>query len=333
MCVFVILFSLAVFVQAKKLASLVELLNPDAMVIGNNRLYITEGTSIYIYSLGDFRLVKKFGKEGEGPQEFKIVPFSRLLAFPYNDKIYISSYARLSIFSRDGDFITEFKTIPFTNNRPFRDIFVGTASGRGEAGQNVVTIYLFNEKFVKLKELYVTDFQVGESFSLDLPINSFEFLPYRDRLYVTAGKEGLVIDVFDEKGSKLSRIKKDYNPLKVTEEFKNKTLEWFKTDLRYKNFWDFMKKRISFKTYFPAINYMFIEDQRIYILTHKKEGGNTECLVMDLKGNELKRVFLPCPDNYGMDYLPRYGFCNGNFYCLVENEDGESWELHMTEIK
>ena len=51
------------FVHAKKIATLEELIKPDIMFIGDDRMYITEGASIYIYSLKDYKLIKKFGKE------------------------------------------------------------------------------------------------------------------------------------------------------------------------------------------------------------------------------------------------------------------------------
>lgn len=336
MSVFVIIIVglLVTAVQAKKVAAFADVLKPDTLTIGNNRIYITEGTTVYIYSLKDFRLVKKFGKEGEGPGEFKIVPFSKMIAHPYNNdgKVYISSFAKLSVYSKDGKFIKETKITPFAVFRPFRDVFLATASTADEKGQTVVAVNLYNETFEKVKELYVSDMQVGQSLTLDFPVNSFAFPSYKDRVYVAAGKEGMVIDVFDKKGRKLYRIKKDYKPIKVTEAYKQEIMDWFKNDPIYKDFWDFMKKRISFKTFYPAILRIFVLDDRIYLLTYKKQGENSECIVMDLQGNEEKRVFLPCPENIGMDYLPKYDFYNRTFYSLVENEDDEVWELHMTEI-
>ena len=211
-------------------------------------------------------------------------------------------------------------------------MFLATASTSDEKGQTVVSVNLYNEGFEKVKELYVSDMQVGASLTLDFPVNSFAFPSYRDRVYVAAGKEGMVIDVFDRKGTKLYRIKKDYKPIMVTEAYKQEILDWFKNDPGYKNFWDFMKKRISFKTVYPAILRIFVADERIYLLTYKKQGENTECIVLDLQGHEEKRVFLPCPESPGMDYLPKYDFYRRAFYSLVENEDDEAWELHVTEI-
>ena len=73
---------------------------------------------------------------------------------------------------------------------------------------------------------------------------------------------------------------------------------------------------------------MSVTDDRIYILTYKKQQENTECLIFDLKGKEQKRVYLPLPQVYGTE-IPIFGILNNCFYYLVENEDEETWELHV----
>ncbi len=69
--VFLFLLLLTSVVYTEKISILKELLQPDGMAIGNGRIYVTEKTSIYIYSLKDFNLIKKFGEKGEGPNEFR----------------------------------------------------------------------------------------------------------------------------------------------------------------------------------------------------------------------------------------------------------------------
>ncbi|NIM15917.1 MAG: hypothetical protein GTO45_28285 [Candidatus Aminicenantes bacterium] len=331
--VFVILFLSTILLQAKKIATLEDIMRPDAMEMGNNRLYITERATIYIYSLEDFRLVKKFGKEGEGPREFRIIPFGPpLAAEPYNDKIYVSSDAKVSVFTKDGEFIKETRAAPFKVFIPFMDKYLTTGVTTDDKKQTVLSVNLYNEKFENVKEVYASDIQVGPSFSWNFPMNSFAFVPYKNRFYLVFGKEGFVIDVFDKTGTKLYRIKKDYKPLKVLEEYKNKTLNWFKNSPNYKQTWDFFKTRISFKTHYPAIRDMDVTDDRIYVLTYKKQNGNSECIIMDLQGKEIKRVFVPCPDMYGMDFYPKYYYYKRAFYTLVENEDDEVWELHRSDV-
>ncbi|MCP4215475.1 MAG: hypothetical protein GY765_12545, partial [bacterium] len=51
-----------------------DLLKPTSLVVADEQIYITDGPSIYIHSAKDFKLINKFGKVGEGPQEFKVHP-------------------------------------------------------------------------------------------------------------------------------------------------------------------------------------------------------------------------------------------------------------------
>lgn len=122
------------------------------------------------------------------------------------------------------------------------------------------------------------------------------------------------------------RITKDYKQLKVPEEYKKRTMKWYKNN--FKQFWSFFKDRISFKNDYPAVQRMVVTDDRIYILTYKKQQENTECIIFDLKGKEQKRVYLPLPQVYGTE-IPIFGILNNCFYYLVENEEEETWELHV----
>jgi hypothetical protein len=60
---------------------------------------------------------------------------------------------------------------------------------------------------------------------------------------------------------------------------------------------------------------------------------------MDLKGNILKKVYLPGvkEPGFGNEVLGRlakfYKIYKNKFYYLHENEDEEEWEVHVTPIK
>jgi hypothetical protein len=332
--VFILLLCLSTFTQAKKVAILQEVSRPDAIAAGNNRLYISEGASVYIYTLKDYHLEKKFGKKGEGPREFNVSPVSApLVVYPYNNKIYISSVAKLSVFTKDGEYIKETKVLPNILCIPIGNGYVGTGTTVDEKNQQVSSVNFYNEKFEKVRELYATDLQIGPSFTISFPFHSSNFISYKDRIYLAAGKEGFVIDVYDANGIKLYRIKKDYQPLKLTAAYKKNTENWFKTHPVYKQVWDALKSRVSYKDYFPAFRDILVSGDRIYVLTYKMQNHDTECIVMDLQGNEQKRVFLPCPRNLGLDLHPKYTTHHRDFYTLVENEEKEAWELHKKEIK
>lgn len=331
--IFLFLILTVIPVQAKKLATLTDIMKPDMIAIGNERIYVSEGPSIFVYLLNDFKPVKKFGKPGEGPQEFRISPFGiPMIIFPLDDRLYVSSDAKLSVFTKDGEFIKESRIYPFSIFIPFGKKYIGSGTTNDDNKQMVLAINLYNEQFEKIKELYVSDMAVGPSAGFNFPQASFVYIPYKDKTYIVSGKEGFAIDAFDANGTKLSRIKKNYKEINVPEEYKNKTLDWFKTNPYYKQYWDYFKARITFKNQFPAIRYMLIADDRIYVLTYEKEKENTLCIILDLQGKELERVFLPFPENIGLDFSRRFDIHNRTLYTFLENDENEAWELHATRI-
>ena len=59
---------------AGQLKELPEIFNPSSISINDQYIYIVQDVNVFVYSLKDFKLVTKFGKAGEGPQEFMKIP-------------------------------------------------------------------------------------------------------------------------------------------------------------------------------------------------------------------------------------------------------------------
>ena len=99
-------------VHAQKIVPFPGLGKPDSITIDDQRLYITDQGTIAVYSLEDFKLKKKFGRQGEGPGEFRILPFDRicLRISLSHDTILVNSVSRLSFFTEEG------KMVPFAES-------------------------------------------------------------------------------------------------------------------------------------------------------------------------------------------------------------------------
>ncbi len=336
---FLLFFMVLLLITAahgKKIAQLVELSRPQLMEVENDKLFVTEGVNIYIYSLKNFSLIKKFGKDGEGPREFKINPFGvgQLLIAVYNNNLYVNSHGKLSYFTLEGEFIKEIKVPPFQVFLPAKDKFAASGMAPGQGNQFLLTVGLYDTNFKQLKELYRSDMTVGPSASFNFPTAIFLYYPYKDRIYVAAGKEGFVIDVFDLQGKRLYRIEKEYKPLKVPENYREQILQWFQKSPRFKQIFDFFKDRISFDSHFPAMQSMIVDNGKIYVLTYRQKNGLTELIIMDLKGKELGRKYVVVVGMAGNFFEPPiHTIDTDNYYTLIENEDEEIWELHRTNLK
>lgn len=319
--------------QAAKLAVLEGVNRPDMLAVSDNYIYITEKTMVHIFSFKNYKPLKSFGSEGEGPGEFKISPFGpAMIVSAARGRLVVNSLAKVSIFNEEGNYIKEFKVPPNQVYLPFGESYVYSGIGKNEEGKAVMSVNLANDKFQKIAELYQTNFVVGAAMKFDFPIDEFVFTTVGDNIYLVAGKQGFVIDVFDKKGQKVSTIKKEYQPLKLSPDYEKKTIHWFKTHPNWKNLYQMFEKRISFKSYYPPVYSIHGYKDRLYVMTHKKKGEDRQCILLDLQGKEIKQVYLPVPEVYGLGELPKFTFHNNAFYILKENEDEEVIELHKIDL-
>ena len=320
----------------KKITVLEEIQKPERFVFGNGYLYILEGTTIHIYGDKDFKYVGKFGKAGEGPKEIKKNPFGGPITIqPYKGKVYVSSMGKVSVFSKEGKYIKETRIDQFDIFIPFGKAFVGISNVpmKEDQSKRVLAVFNADQNFKKGDILYVSDFEVGQNFKWKFPINAFYPVPYDDKLFIIAGKHGFAIDIFDTKGNKINRIFKKMKTPKVPDEYKKKTIQWFKTSPNYKNFWNFMKTRVGFKSHFPPIYAMFVGTNSLFVLTSVTKGDQRECIVMDYNGNEKRRMMLFAPEIYGMDYNFFANVHENYYYWIIENDDDETWELYKEKIE
>lgn len=314
--------------NAVRVVPLPDLVNPRKIAVDDNRLYIAEKIPVYIYSLKDFKLIKKFGKEGEGPREFKS-RITRLEIQP--GYIFINSAGKVSYFTKDGAFIKELRTAaPDLRLKPFGDRFAGERmASENSTLYNVVGIY--DSSLKKIAEVYKQEreVQVGGK-GTKIFAHPMPYYISGDKLLVVTGPD-FVIDVLDKTGKKQYAVTYDYKKIKVTAEDKKRVMNHLETDPETKPYLE-MLKPIIFPGCFPAIRNYYVSGGKVYVLTYKEENGKSEWLVFDIKGKFLKRLFLPYKYMSPVDEYPA-AVKNETLYQLIENEDAEEWELHITAIK
>jgi hypothetical protein len=324
-----------------RIAALPDLNKPEQQIgIDKDRMYVLEGTTIYIYSLKDFKLIKKFGKRGEGPREFMtssvMGPMGALYIDVRDNKLLVKSMGKLSWFTKDGTFVKEMKS-------PFPIMMGALMFGKYVVIQKyeiaVVrhqVLAVLNEKLEAVKEMSRMEdgFQPGKGIMV-LKRNPVHAV-YEDKLFV-AWEEEFEIKVLDSKLKELYTIKHQLEREKVTEDIKKKIIHFFKTSPQTKNFFE-MFKPIRFPRYFPAILGMFATGGKLYVLTFKTlsedevDVQETEILIFDIKGKFLKKVVFPLKM---MDPIMPYPFAihEGTLYQLIEDADEEEWAVHITKIK
>ncbi|MCK4835201.1 MAG: hypothetical protein KAT17_01110 [Candidatus Aminicenantes bacterium] len=317
--------------------ALEELSRPAILIVKYDKVYILEKTTIYIYSLDDFKLIKKFGRAGEGPREFKtnVMGAPMTMSF-YDDKLVVNSLNKISFITVEGEFIKEIKNPLDVLLLQIKDGYVGTGPVPDESNQYFIGFRLFGRDFKERNVLYRSDFSVNNPEKILLPLTTFTYNPvYRDKIYIVSSSTDFIIDVFRAGGTKEYSIKKDSQKIPVPEGYKKGAHEWFQNDARFKPMYESMiKKIIKFRDYFPPIRDIQVVDDTIHVITYKRKNQLWECILLDLKGNEKSRVFIPLDHYIPFTYYPiLYSVYKKNIYTMIEDVEEETWKIHTTEIK
>lgn len=311
--------------KLEKTIPLLDISKPDAIEVDAKQFYITQGFSIYIYSLTDFKLKKKFGRQGEGPGEFK----GYILTYVQPDCIFVNSTNRVSYFSQDGKYQKE-KNIKQVFGR-FKPVgktgFVGYFYNR-QARTRTESVYLHDANFEKQKELAKREFIIDKSGKINLIEERPPwFYAKNGKIYVDSPDD--VIHIFDQTGKEIKQIKFPEERIKVTGEHKKRVHHFLKTDPANRRYYERFKQRLIFPDTFPAIRMYHIDGGRIYIQTAREKDGKNEILVLDMNGKILDRLFIPIAPFEEQMVPMRYFIANGKLYTLFENEDEEEWELKV----
>jgi hypothetical protein len=321
-----------------KVAVLNQLKKPSGFYINSDHLYIIEFPLIYVHSLKDYRLIKKFGNQGEGPGEF--IRYARLHFHP--DYYIIQSQTRFSYFTKDWKYIKDMKT-PITFDRGAKQmgdqwVVSHTVPGKDDAKQTDLTVNIYDADFKKIKEVYRQKyyFQVGK------PINGIylaemgrrmgiRFSVCDNKIFIEGedGENGNIY-VYDSNGQQIDTLHHEFEKLKVTKEHKKAVEDYYV--LRRRRLFAIVKARgwLYWPDFFPAVHYQSVVDNKIHVIPYKKKKGKNQLFIFNLKGELLKQVDFPVKEETMFSFYPNT-IKNGKLYQLLENEN-EEWELHVTDI-
>ncbi|MCP4154658.1 MAG: hypothetical protein GY757_43445 [bacterium] len=344
-------------VAAAKPGTLEDVFKPGMLEVSGNELYVVEGAKVSVFSLKDYSLLRTFGKEGEGPGELKIRTFlsmpTILSVFPGH--IFVQGFDKFIFFSKEGKLIKEQKFNRLIKILPVKKNFVvKTFPFQGKDKKGYESIKLVDAQMKEIKELYRQEcaLDMEKMSSITMSPDSLNFYVYNDKIYIEESKKGFVVEVFDSEGKRLHRIDKKIEKTPVTKEYREIALGKVKEDLLQKRLnyfvpgdvieagWDAFKKWATFvyPDTLPPMQDIVVDKNTIYIQTFKRQKDKEEYILVDHKGNILKRVYLPAlktstfANNMSGQGLRLYDIDNGRFIYLEENEDDEVWEVHVIKI-
>ena len=317
---------------AKKVASFPGLFRVDHFNIDDHQLYITQGFNIYIYSRKDYKLLKKFGKRGDGPREFN----GFVHVAPYKDYLVITSSGKISFFNKQGEFQREIKSVSSKNGifLPLGEGFVGRGYDLAKKNLLYRTINLYDGRFKKGSEI----FRYTDQFRKKAGKRKYNLMEDRNRRFRVINNKILVghpngsITVFDKKGSRMTTIKRTYEKIPFKEIHKKELIDTFLlTNPGKKGTYKQWKNMLEFPTHFPPIQLFQTSDEKVFVLTHKRVSQKAECFVYDLEGKLLKQTMASIIDLSPKEPYP-LAFFKGKIYQVYEKEDTETWQLQVIKI-
>lgn len=301
---------------------------------------LAEGNLVYKFDR-EGRFVRSFAPKGQGPGEIENPIY---LIFDSNDELAIIDAAghRLSIFDTEGNLLRELPVdrdvarpgtavIPLENgNYLVRRVILA------DPRYSDIVVSLCDPQFGELKELHrhrVESPELTGKFELPIPIPLFE--ASQEHIFVGNGKLGYEILVFDLEGNFVRKIRKEYKPVEISEDYKNE-VNGYLDDSEFL----FLKDTVFFPKYFQPFQFLFTDDEgRLFVMTYEK-GENPEEYWFDIFNPEGVFVFRESLEVFLSGNIFEPGnpvdswavMKHGRFHCLREKESGFK-ELVVYRIK
>jgi hypothetical protein len=321
-----IIITCGVLLKAEKVHPLPEIMNPTIIVVNENKLYISDRYSIIVYSLDDFSILHRFGKKGDGPLEFRYLPF----LYFFDEKLWVKSGNKIIIFSKEMKLIKEMRVpIPIMRICPFGDNYL-LEHFEYEKNSSTLAISIFDKEFNKVKTLCLGEKNVFEIRKENEPIvlvgPILRLQCWGGKAFIADGRNGFHIEIYDLAGNKIKEIKKSMERVKTGESQRRNRINEARRARAVIRKWHRIKNKIQFPEFLPLMRDIHTTDKKLFIKTWGIKDGREEYVVFDLEGNEITTVYLPTAMMY------YYSIYNNTFYYVKENEEKEEWELHWEKI-
>jgi len=282
-------------------ALLAGLKDPTSITVDGSDIFITEKESVSIYSLEDYSLVRRFGKAGDKPGEFSLLP--HLTAYP--DFLLIGNMGKLSFFTRTGDFIRDIR-IPFRYfymyfpMLPVEENYIGCNIAKNQEGKFVYSAVIYDSDFNLIREFYQggppqllpppkPGTALSEKVLFEPIFDCLDIAFHNNRIYVADTRKGFHIEVFDKNGDRLKIIQRDFEKIPVPESW----VDEYKQNIRSAPDREILLQRfdLKFRKFCPAFYSFKVRENKMFFTTYKQKNGLFEIIEMSLEGDIHKRSY------------------------------------------
>lgn len=320
--------------HSNKTIVLPDLVRPRYVNIDHQRFYIVESRKqVTGYSLDDFEEIFAINtRKGEGPGEYVNVP----MVVPHGNHIILKTTNKIVYYSREGKYLHEKKLKRRGIIDPLGDKYLTMHYDFSKKDRTLYTmIEIQDANQQRLKKIYrykapKMNYIVSggkRRGKFDLLREYLSWVVYNNRIYIADPSRGFVITVYNDRGTKTTEILKDYPKIKITAKNREQLIKKQMYVNGYtKETWKRMLQAndLHCPEFFPALDKIAVSNDRIYVKTHRSKDDKREFIIMDLKGTEIKRVFLTEADMWVIR--------DGKYYFLSFSDDDEEWSLNRSEI-
>ena len=303
--IFMILaFFITTNLSAQITIALTEVQKPHQITADGSDLYIFDEAdySLHVYTISPFALKAKIGKKGDGPHDFKYLPF----VYVQHEALACTDFTKTIWFSKQGKVIkvkqyTDFKDFDLNSEMllfPVKQNFLRITADHGLDKRHV---FLLDSDFKMIKEIYEGPFiwQTG------LPIlHRTDTVIYENLILISDTQKGFYFEVFDVTGNHIRTIDKSQDIEKIARH--------------------------------PLLHQYCVSNDKIYATTYKKKDNKTELIILDIKGQILKRLYLPLTSIQPQRGVLRYDLFvveQSKLYEVINNKASDSWELLITDLE
>jgi hypothetical protein len=273
-------------------------------------IYVADIASAHIRVFdSDGKYLRTIGRKGQGPGEMQMPSYVQITS---NNEVLVQDYMaqRLSFFSVNGKYLRQISTAK--TRTPFipikmdsqGNLIVFAASAPPPVGGKELRIYDPNLELLMIiaKEERGTRgiFDIGKS-SLYCDVSPSNNIVWGD------SKE-YVLQILNQRGDLIKKIIKEYNPIEITAEDKEKYEKQYAGPVK-------RGMRLNFRGHFPAFSEISVDDEeRIFVKTYER----VECRedVFEAEGKYIAKV--PIQANLNRDSIWK----NNKLYTIEEDEEG-----------
>jgi len=304
-----VVFLVFVLIMATNLSAQIPIVLPDLqqphqIAVDGNDLYIFDEAdySLHIYTISPFALKLKLGRKGEGPHDFKYLPF----VYVQPESLACTDFTKIVWFSKKGEVL---KAMEFSDLKdfdinsemlliPVKEHFLRITADHDHHKRHV---FLLDSKFNTMRKLYEGPLVWEAGDPIDWRTDT---LSSQGLVFISDTVKGFTILVFDDKGRRLRTIDKS----REVQEVPNRAL----------------------------LHQYCVSDGKIYATTYLKKDNQTEMIILDLEGRILRRLSLPLASIRPQRGVLRYDlFTVGQekLYELIQNRETGKWELLITDLE